>query len=529
MTSSTIKAVSILLILSLCPQVFASSGPTHNLAARTAAQLAPEPFASNWEKCRGASHPDYMSEQPLGHENARVAGLLYTMAAIRHLRDGNIAKAMMTASARTHYVSDAVCVPHSRVWNPRKESDVVHFSHASWKVFTYLPARYQDYWLPTGDFVYGSHFYPLEIAPPPVHKDVWDKLPEQGLKGSMHGFFDRIPCSPWHTEGFPTEGIPKAENWSAYDYEFYARWRAQCITLDLLDRESAIDKTKPLKFVGEEEFKAVRDEEVRNMITTKIAYYRYLTVAANTELRGDIMDIFPSKDPLRLMVQRNPKILIGKYAPWPLKRAAYLFAMELVRAKYRYEGKYRDAFAENLFEEAEALFETVDLPYEEASQRLSISWMEKPDMVKTSTSLELKGNVIVTDRSDKHAGHIILHGEDLQSTIHLVDYLLDLTYAPLHGRSPVEVMLTIFEREWPGMKFLEKLDKVPDAEVFDHEDLLRPPKGHPDDREEWTEKVHMMVWPNVEGESSLAGPLPAIWDLFLLELPLPSGKKVDLD
>ncbi len=530
MKSNMTQSICLVLILALCAPAFPSSSPTHNTAAKTAAQLAPEPFKSNWQKCRGAVHPDYMSDQPLGHENSRVSGLLYTLEAIRYLREGQIMKAMMTASARTHYISDAACIPHAKVWNPRSVDDVVHAGHASESTFRYLPERYQDYSIPFGDFVYDSHFYPLLVTggPPAVHQKTWNKLSDQKLVGSMHGFFDRMSCVPWNKGGFPTEGIDSAENWSCYDREFYARWRAECIALDILDRETVLAESKPLRFVHEDQFKAVQDEEMRNMISAKIAYYRYLTVAADTELRGDIMDIFASKDPLRLMVQRKPKILIGKDAPWPLKRAAYLLAMELVRAKYRYEGKYEQAFAANLTEEAGALFKTIEMPYSEKARRLIVTWMEKAPENEKAAALPLTGNMIATESGKKGAGHIVLRGKDLQSTIHLIDYLLDLTYAPLNGRTPMEVMLTVFEREWAGMDFLEQLRKVPDAEVFDRAELVRPKNIHLNDRTEWTNKVHYMVWPNAEGESSLSGPIPAIWDLMLVDLPLPDGTSLGL-
>ena len=107
--------------------------------------------------------------------------------------------------------------------------------------------------------------------------------------------------------------------------------------------------------------------------------------------------------------------------------------------------------------------------------------------------------------------------------MHSIDYLLDLTYAPLNGRTPVETLLTIFEREWQGIDFIKALRDIPDDEVLDHPELLRPKSLHDEDRVEWTDKIHWMVWPNVEGDSDLAGPIPVIWDFLLLELPLPDG------
>ena len=65
-------------LTSICPAALAAGTITHRTASLTAAKLAPEPFASNWEKCSYANHPDYMRDQPLGHENMRAASLLYT-------------------------------------------------------------------------------------------------------------------------------------------------------------------------------------------------------------------------------------------------------------------------------------------------------------------------------------------------------------------------------------------------------------------------------------------------------------------
>ncbi len=37
-----------------------------------------------------------------------------------------------------------------------------------------------------------------------------------------------------------------------------------------------------------------------------------------------------------------------------------------------------------------------------------------------------------------------------------------------------------------------------------------------------------MIWPNAEGVSNLSGPIPAIWDLMLVDLPLPDGTSLGL-
>jgi hypothetical protein len=56
--------------------VMAAGSGTHIPASQYGAQMAPEPFKSNWEACIGAMVPDLMRDQPLGHENHRASGML---------------------------------------------------------------------------------------------------------------------------------------------------------------------------------------------------------------------------------------------------------------------------------------------------------------------------------------------------------------------------------------------------------------------------------------------------------------------
>ena len=309
------------LLASICPGALAAGTITHRTASLTAAKLAPDPFASNWEKCSYANHPDYMRDQPLGHENMRTAGLLYTLEAIRYLREGQINRAMMVASARSHYITDSACLPHGEIWRPRREEDVFRPGEPSSGPWSFMPGSFQGYWLPFGEKPEGQHYQPLVVDLPPMKQDAWDALKERDLYGSIHGFFDSIHGQAPYPDGFPLDSIDRAEYWSCYDREFYARWRSECLALMLLDRESVLDETPGVRWVDAEAFQAVMDEEMRNMVSAVLTYYRYLAVAARTEMVGDIDEVFPAADRLALLAARSPRIYLSPEAPWPLKRS----------------------------------------------------------------------------------------------------------------------------------------------------------------------------------------------------------------
>ncbi len=521
------KALTLVCLLAALAPVLAASIETHQLAAYTAARLSPEPFASNWQKCGGAGVPDFMRDQPLGHENARIAGLLYTREALHYLRDGQLNKALLLASARTHYVTDGCAIPHAEIWNPRQQDDILRPGQPFTGPWSYMPARFQDYWLPYGERTPGGYF-PLLISPPPVGADVWDALADSNLSGSIHAFFDRMHVGMWHKTGFPTDALDDTTGWSAYDREFYSRWRAECIALEVLDRDSVFDEEPGVRFVSEERFRAVMDEELRNMIAADVAYFRYLAVAASTEVRGDLGASLPSLDPLRLLATRSPRLYLAADAPWPLRRVAWLLAEELVRARYRFEGKYGRNYMQTLRVQGEALFAPLQVPEGEADQRLILAWGMSPEEVTALAASPLEGNVIDFGPGGAASGYALLRGEDLQSALHLVDYLLDLTWAPLNGRTPVEVMVNVFAREWPGTLLIDALRETPEEEVPGQRLFYQPPNLHQEDEVAWAGRVQALVRPNTEGDCNLSGPLPALWTLMLFDLPLPDGTQLDL-
>ncbi|MCL5270131.1 MAG: hypothetical protein M1457_06185, partial [bacterium] len=414
----------------------AAGTPTHMTAGMSAARVAPEPFASRWRQCRGAVHPDYMQDQPLGHENQRVAGLLYTLAAIDWLRAGEVNKALLLASARSHYIEDESCLAHADVWNPRASDDRLRRDTPSAGIWSFLPASVQDWRLPIVRDPQ-LNYARLTAEPPEFRRNVWDACVADGRPGGMHHFFDRMPSLESAADGFPAGRIPDTTNWSAYDREFYGRWRAECLALKLLDPESVAAASRsdtggkaPVRFVAPEQFRRVLDDEMANMCASVAAYYRYVSVAARTTLVGEIEAMFPSADRLVLLARRDPHIYLAPDAPWPLKRAAWLLAMELARAGRRDEGILYPAYLKTLRQDAEGLFRTISMPAGEGDRRIVIAWQDAEKNIADLAAEPLAGNRIECRSGKTSEGAILLHGEDLQSAIHEIDYLLDLALAP---------------------------------------------------------------------------------------------------
>jgi len=217
-------------------KLHAATAPfTHDTSVLVAALHAPEPFRSHWRACRGGSWPDYMRDQPVGHANQRLAGLLYTVDAIRHLQSGNINKALLLASARCHYVGDSSCIAHAAAWKPRSKDDVLKRSEPGQRVWSFMPADVQDFWMPF-DRESALGYDPILITPPPLFEKKWETLSKTGRPGHMHAFFDQthallpIPGRfPDHVHDFGKYlinevGISDTENSSTYDREFYGRW-----------------------------------------------------------------------------------------------------------------------------------------------------------------------------------------------------------------------------------------------------------------------------------------------------------------
>ena len=520
---------TLLLILASASKGLGAGSDTHRPAAQYAAMLSSEPFKSGWMDCFGAMVPDQMIDQPLAHENHRAAGMLYTHEAIRFLREKKYQKALFLASARSHYLTDTLAIAHCDVWKPRRENDVMKPGQHGMHIWSFLPKSVQEFQMPFGERREGMHSDPLLIDPPPLQRNAWDGLAKIDKVGSMHAFFDRTALHSAYKQGqFPLKDVPDTTNWSCYDREMVARWHAEQIALEMVDRDSVLAQGERIKFSDAEKMQKAFDHEMENMIAAVITYYRYLGVAADTKMIGDIDMLLPSIDRLVLMARHNPVIYISDKAPWPLRRTCMLLAMEIVRARYRAKGDFGYAYSKGLKEACEAMILPIEMPEGEDNNRVLVAWKTKESARKAAAGGELKGNNVVCAKGEQHGAHILLRGKDLQSTLHLIDYLLDLSYAPLNGKAPVEVLFRIFAKEWAGMQLMEDLKATAEKDVATRFEHIKSPQSH--DHGEWGNKVHWLVWPHAQGtDANLSGVLPRFWNLFVLDLPQPDGAKVDLN
>jgi len=517
------------LILACDGKALGAGPDTHHPAAQYAASLSPEPFKSAWKDCFGAMVPDQMIDQPLAHENHRAAGMLYTHEAIRYLREKQYKKALFLASARSHYLTDSLAIAHCDVWKPRRENDVMKPGQHGMHIWSFLPRSVQAFQMPFGERRTGTHYHPLLIDPPPLQRNAWDGLAKIYKVGSMHAFFDRTALHSAYQQGqFPLKDVPDTTNWSCYDREIVARWHAEQIALEMVDRDSALAKGQRIKFAHAKKMQKAFDHEMENMIAAVMTYYRYLGVAADTKMIGDIDMLLPSIDRLVLMARHKPAIYISDKAPWPLRRTCMLLAMEIVRARYRAKGDFGHAYAKDLKEACAAMILPINMPEAEDNRRVLVAWKTKASACKAAARAQLKGNNVVCAKGEQHGARILLRGKDLQSTLHLIDYLLDLSYAPLNGKAPVEVLFRIFAQEWAGTQLIEDLKATAEKDVAKRFKHIMSPHSH--DQQEWTNKVHWLVWPHAQGtDANLSGVLPRFWNLFVLDLPQPDGTKVNLN
>jgi hypothetical protein len=353
----------------------------------------------------------------------------------------------------------------------------------------------------------------------------------------MHAFFDSTEFHKGHKAwGFPLDHVPSTKNWSAYDYEVYARWRSDQIALEVLDHDSVMAQSGNgwIKFADTDKLQVAMDHEMENMIAAITSYYRYLTVAMDTVVVGGLNTLRRGEDHLLLMSIHKPAIYLSPEAPWELKRVCSLLAVEMARAAYRSQGHFDASFANTLHDDVANIIRTVAVPPNEQSQRIIISWGQSAEELEQTATERLSGNTVIGDDHIALKGHITLRGKDLQSTIHLVDYTMDLTYAPFNGRSPMKVLFKVMETEWDGLGLMEKLRITPDDQIGALLKTARNTHGYTDygdltEFNNWREEIYHTVRPNSTGSDiNLTGVLPRYYNYMILGIPLPDGSLIDL-
>ena len=108
----------------------------------------------------------------------------------------------------------------------------------------------------------------------------------------------------------------------------------------------------------------------------------------------------------------------------------------------------------------------------------------------------------------------------MQDTLYLVDYFLDLAWAPLHGRWPVEEMRDLYQDVWAGWRLILDLRQMTGQAAADH--VKKLPHHHLATGKEDSQKCAERTKEGIHAPASEE----EWWDHFLLATPLPDGRRV---
>ncbi|MEW6355053.1 MAG: hypothetical protein AB1696_01900 [Planctomycetota bacterium] len=486
-------------------------GVGHNDSSRLGATLAPEPFKSNPDLCLFADYADAIQDHAVGHGRDGYMRRLMTFEAIDALRAGDVPKAMFFASAATHYLTDRTCIAHSgQAWYGGKGFQ------------PFLAAKHQGVKVPFAkEEVYYEHLKGyatdtvLKLPPPDYCREIWDKY-----KGSTNAYFDELPSS----RGFVNpEMLRTFDNWTFNDAFLYGRWHAAFIALDMLDEDSI--KNPPLRFADPRKMRAVCIEELINGAAVDAGYFSYLVTAAGTDTPEEWAKTLPPKD--RLVELADPKavVVIGKDAPWCVERAALVLAMELARADKR-----RAAFAggEEPKTDPESLVVRYDPAEPEAqlagSNLIALARPEDGDLLERfggkKPDEERRG--LISEQENPFAKErkaFLLAGASRQDTIYLVDYFLDLAWAPIHGRWPVERVVAALQETWGGWKLIQDMRTMHGKEAVDF--ARKRPYRHQETRAADSKRYNELLGKDLK----TSGNEEEWYKFFLLKVPLPDGRR----
>ncbi len=487
-------------------------GVGHNDASRLAAGISPEPLASNPDLCLFAHYPDAIQDHAVGHGRDGYLRRLLTFEALDALRAGDMPKALFLASAATHYLTDRSCIAHSgRAWY-----------HQDGDVWTkYLPRRYQGVKVP---FERKDVYYPhlqgtakdtvLGFPEPEYAVEQWRQF-----QGSTNAYFDSMPS----VRRFVTPDLlRRPTGWTFTDFDQYARWYGVFISLDMIDPASL--GTDPLRLRDATGMKAVCVEELVNGAAQDAAYYGYLATAAKTTVEPSLAELLSTHDKLLSLLERETVVLIPQSASWPVERAANVLGMELLRAARR-QAKL-GGLAEPDRTPASFVSRVAPESLEAKLQGRNAILLLAPGDAAWLTAAgapplpDVRSGLVAARRADDGALQILLRGATEQDTLYLVDYLLDLAWDPLHGRWPAETVTGVLQDLWGGWKLILDLRGRSGQAAVDY--AVKLPYRHQETRAEdakaYTERLREGIYPAADEEEW--------WRWFLLELPLPDGRRV---
>ncbi|MBM3473413.1 MAG: hypothetical protein FJX75_09110 [Armatimonadetes bacterium] len=486
-------------------------GVGHDDSSWLAATVSPEPFASHPDLCLFAGYPDAMQDQAVGHDRDGYLRRLFTLEAIDALRAGDVPKGLFFASAATHYLTDRACIAHSAAWYHRPGDARKRL----------IPKRYESLQVPSETTeVYYEHLKGtakdtvLRLPEPGYAAEVWRKY-----QGSTNAYFDSLPSVKQYVA---PDLLRKPVGWTFTDFDEYARWYATFIALDMLDPASL--GTPELRLRDPAGVKAVCVEELINGAAQDAAFYGYVATAINTLVEPNLGELLPANDKLLTLAEDDALVLIPEEVHWPVERAAQVLGMELLRAARRSAtlkgGPQPDKTVVQFVRRVSA-----DQLAEALAHRSAIILLP-PDAEPYVQALRLgplpqgnAGSIVARSAEPSHT-HVILRGATEQETLYLVDYLLDLANAPLHGRWPVERALAIYRDVWVGWKLVLDLRGMSGQAAVDYARKL--PYSHVASRDEDTRRYTEAFREGILGSASEED----WWQYFLLETPLPDGTRV---
>jgi hypothetical protein len=142
------------------------------------------------------------------------------------------------------------------------------------------------------------------------------------------------------------------------------------------------------------------------------------------------------------------------------------------------------------------------------------AWAEAAKAVSVPAG---KTGLIFARKTGQGNIHVLLRGTTEQDTLYMVDYLLDLAWAPLHARWPAQTVVDAAKEAWAGWKLILDLRKMQGKEAVAFASKV-PYKAD----KEAVSKFHQ----NMKQLTQQAANQEEWWTHFLLEIPLPNGRKV---
>lgn len=490
-------------------------GAQHNEASLLAAAVSPEPFRSHAQLCVFAGYPDAIQDHAVGHGSDGYTLRLFTLEAIAALRAGDMPKAMFFASAATHYLTDRVCIAHAgRAWyhGPLDKDPWTRF----------LPRKYQAVYVPHGKkTVYYAHLKGtasdtcLLLPEPECNAERW-----RSSQGSLNAYFDSMPSV---RKLVTPEMLPRTGDWTFNDFDQYARWYGFFISLDMLDPASL--NGPQLRLRDTKGMQAVCVKELLNGAAQCAAYYGYLATAAASEVQPSFPAALPENDKLMTLAEREPVVVIAAAAPWPVERAAHVVAIELARAERRLATTQKRA--ERVRPLADYVLRLSPEKGPDAVKGRSVVALLTPDDAGLARALEapaVPAGVSGVVAACKAGGPgspvtVFLRGSSRQDTLYLVDYLLDLSWAPRQGPWPAQRAVEVLKGVWAGWRLIEDLRSLKGDEAVAYARKL--PYSHTATRKEDSAKYRAGMQQGLNPGASEE----EWWQHFLLELPLPDGRR----